>query len=162
MCTIEKWTKGCILPFFKKGYLRITKNYRGVILTAKVYNALFLNRIWPEIKKLLRKIWMAFVEIDPQYHRFWQSIEGIGAKNLEATLLLVDISMAFDSTLYSGANTTSIWSPQRNCYCYADALQKHEINALLSWQWHWLQHCCWSPARRYIIIYAYNLPRLYI
>ena len=33
--------KGCILPFAKKGNLRITKNYRGITLTdigAKVYN----------------------------------------------------------------------------------------------------------------------------
>ena len=37
----------------KKGDLRITKNYKGIDLTAvtaKVYNALLLNCIWPEIK----------------------------------------------------------------------------------------------------------------
>ena len=51
--TIEKWTKGCILPFPKKGDLGITKNYRGITLTAiaaKVYNALLLSCIQPKVK----------------------------------------------------------------------------------------------------------------
>ena len=45
---IEKWTEGCILPFPKKGDLGITKNYRGITLTAiasKIYNKMLLNRI---------------------------------------------------------------------------------------------------------------------
>ena len=40
---IDRWTKGCILPFPKKGDLRLAKNYRGIMLTsiaAKIYNAL--------------------------------------------------------------------------------------------------------------------------
>ena len=32
--TIERWTKDCIFPFIKKGDLKITKNYRGIILTS--------------------------------------------------------------------------------------------------------------------------------
>ena len=51
---IEKWTKGCILPFPKKGDLGIAKNYRGITLTAiaaKIYNTLLLNRIRPEVEK---------------------------------------------------------------------------------------------------------------
>ena len=41
--TIDRWRKGCILPFPKKGDLGIAKNYRGITLTsiaAKIYNAL--------------------------------------------------------------------------------------------------------------------------
>ena len=41
--TIDRWTKDCILPFPKKGDLRLAKNYRGITLTsiaAKIYNAL--------------------------------------------------------------------------------------------------------------------------
>ena len=56
--TIEGWTKGCILPFPKKGRLRITKNYRSISPTSKVvkvYNALLHNRIEPKIEKVLRK-----------------------------------------------------------------------------------------------------------
>ena len=56
--TIEKWMKICILSSSKKGNLRITKNCRGVTLTAvaaNVYNALLLNPIQTEIEKILRK-----------------------------------------------------------------------------------------------------------
>ena len=56
--TIERWIKGCILPFPKKGDLKITKNYRCITLTSiatTVFNALFLNCIKLEIKKILRK-----------------------------------------------------------------------------------------------------------
>ena len=56
--TIEKWTKGCILPFDKKGNLGTTKNYRGITLTfiaANVYNPLLCNCIESEIEKILRK-----------------------------------------------------------------------------------------------------------
>ena len=55
---IDKWMKGCILPFPKKGDLGLAKNYRGIILTsiaAKIYNALLSNRIEPKIDNILRK-----------------------------------------------------------------------------------------------------------
>ena len=50
---IDIWTKGCILPFLKKGDLGIAKNYRGITLIsimAKIYNALLRNRIEPSYK----------------------------------------------------------------------------------------------------------------
>ena len=53
---IEIWMKGCILPFSKKGDLRIAKNYRGITVTsiaAKICNALL--RIEPKIDNILRK-----------------------------------------------------------------------------------------------------------
>ena len=40
---IDRWMKGCILPFPKKGDLKLANNYRGITLTsiaAKIYNAL--------------------------------------------------------------------------------------------------------------------------
>ena len=49
---IDRWMKGCILPFPKKGDLGLAKNYRGITLTsiaAKIYNALLRNRIEPKI-----------------------------------------------------------------------------------------------------------------
>ena len=55
---IDRWKKGCILPFFKKGYIGIAQNYQGITLTstsAKIYNVLWLNRIETEIEKILRK-----------------------------------------------------------------------------------------------------------
>ena len=55
---IDRWTKGCILPFPKKGDLGLAKNYRGITLTsivAKIYNALLSNCIEPKIEKILWK-----------------------------------------------------------------------------------------------------------
>ena len=55
---IDRWMKGCILPFPKKGDLGLLKNYRGITLTsiaAKIYNALLRNRIESKIDNILRK-----------------------------------------------------------------------------------------------------------
>ena len=55
---MEKWTK-CYIPLFpKKSYLGITKKYRGTTCTsiaAEVYNVQLLNRIQPEIERVLTK-----------------------------------------------------------------------------------------------------------
>ena len=56
--TIDRWKKGCILPFPKKGDLGIAKNYQVITLTSiaiNIYNVLLLNCIEPEIEKILRK-----------------------------------------------------------------------------------------------------------
>ena len=53
---IDRWMKGCILPFPKKGDLGLAKNYRDNTLTfiaAKIYNALLRNRIEPKIDNIL-------------------------------------------------------------------------------------------------------------
>ena len=55
---IERWMKGCILPFPKKGDLGVAKNYRSITLTsiaAKIYNARLQNCIEPKIDNILRK-----------------------------------------------------------------------------------------------------------
>ena len=79
---IERWMKGCILPFPKKGDLGLAKNYRGIILTyiaAKIYNALLRNRIEPKIDNILRKkTKMASGEIDSQPHI--ESLKAFGQK----------------------------------------------------------------------------------
>ena len=63
---------------------------------AKTYNALLWNHIEPQIEKILRK----------NQNGFWRNLsiltihwifEGVRAKNLEATILFVDFSKAFDS-----------------------------------------------------------------
>ena len=100
---IEKWIKDCILPFPKKGNLRITKSYRSITQTtiaAKVYNTVLLNCIKPEIKKILRKD-----QNGSRRNRSTTShllairpiIERVHAKYLKATLLFVDFSKTFDS-----------------------------------------------------------------
>ena len=101
--TIEKWTKDFLLPFLKKGDLRIIKNYRGITLTvkaAKVYDALVPNCIKPEIKKILQKNQNSFwrnQSITSQILTIHWIIKGLHAKNLEATQLFIDSSKVFDS-----------------------------------------------------------------
>ena len=55
---IDRWMKGWILPFPKKGDLGLVKNHWGIILTsiaAKFYYVLLWNRIEPKIDDILRK-----------------------------------------------------------------------------------------------------------
>ena len=100
---IERWTKGCILPFPKKGDLGLAKNYRGITLTsiaAKIYNALLRNRIEPKVDNILRKNQNGFRRnrsTTSQILTTRRILEGVRAKNLQATLLFVDFTKAFDS-----------------------------------------------------------------
>ena len=71
--SIEKWKRSCIYLFPKKNELEITKNYRGIPLSgiaAKVYNVhlSLIYDMW--LRKLLGKISVVFVEINPQLLRF--------------------------------------------------------------------------------------------
>ena len=100
---IDAWTEGCILPFPKKGDLGLASNYRGITLTAiaaKIYNLLLLNRIQPELEKILRRNQNGFRKNRStvgQILTVRRIIEGVKSKNLTATLLFVDFSKAFDS-----------------------------------------------------------------
>ena len=87
-------------PFTHKGNLRITKNFRGIALTditAKVYNALLLNLIRPEVEKTLEKNWNGFQRNRFTISRIHRIIEKVRAKNLEAILPFADFSLAFNS-----------------------------------------------------------------
>ena len=100
---IDRWMKGCILPFPKKGDLGLAKNYRGITLTsiaAKIYNAQLRNRIEPKIDNILRKNQNAFRRnrsTTSQILTIRRILEGVRAKNLQATLIFVDFTKAFDS-----------------------------------------------------------------
>ena len=95
--------KGCILPFPKKGDLGLAKNYRGITLTsiaAKIYHALLRNSIEPKIDNILRKKQNGFRRnkfTTSQILTIRRILEGVRAKNLQATLLFVDFTKAFDS-----------------------------------------------------------------
>ena len=95
--------KGCILPFPKKGDLGLAKNYWGITLTsiaAKIYNALLQNRIEPKIDNILRKNQNGFRRnrsTTSQISTIRRILEGVRAKNLQATLIFVDFTKAFDS-----------------------------------------------------------------
>ena len=95
--------KGCILPFPTKGDLGLAKNYRGITLTsivAKIYNAQLRNSIEPKIDKILRKNQNGFQSnrsTTSQILTIRRILEGVQAKNLQATILFVNFTKAFDS-----------------------------------------------------------------
>ena len=101
--SIQIWTEGCILPFPKKGDLSLATNYRGITLTpiaAKIYNSMLLNRIQPEVEKVLRRNQNGFRNNRStvgQSLPVRRIIEGVKANNLAAVILFVDFSKAFDS-----------------------------------------------------------------
>ena len=90
-------------PFPKKGDLGLAKNYQGITLTsiaAKIYNALLCNCIEPKIENILRKNQNGFRRnrsTTSQILTICRILEGVPAKNLEATILFVDFTKAFDS-----------------------------------------------------------------
>ena len=93
---IQSWTEGCILPFPKKRDLGKTSNYRGVTLTfigAKIYNALLLNRIQPEVEKILRRNQNGFRKGSSTIGQILTArriLEGVKTTQTPATLLFVD------------------------------------------------------------------------
>ena len=95
--------KTCSLPFPKKGDLGLTKNYRGITLTsiaAKFYNVLLRNCIEPKIDNILRKNQNGFRRnrsTTSQILTIRRILEGVRAKKIQATLLFVDFTKAFDS-----------------------------------------------------------------
>ena len=111
---IDRWMKGCILPFPKKGDLGLAKNYRGIILTsiaAKIYNALLRNRIEPKIDNILRKNQNGFRRnrsTTSQISTIRRILEGVRAKNLQVTLIFVDQGLRFHSQRKDGTNPTSV------------------------------------------------------
>ena len=118
--SIDRWMKGCIFPFPKKGDLGLAKNYRGITLTsitAKIYNTLLPNRTEPKIDNILRKNQNGFRRnrsMTLQILTIRRILESVRAKNLQATLLFVDFTKAFDSIHRDGTNPTSIRPTKRN------------------------------------------------
>ena len=69
--------------FLQKGDLRITKNYRGIILNtiaATVYNTLFIKHIQPKVEKILRKNQNSFQRNQSTVFQIYHIIEGVCAK----------------------------------------------------------------------------------
>ena len=99
---IDRWMKGCILSFPKKGDLGWVKNYRCITLTsiaAKIYNAHLCNRIEPKIDNILRKNQNRFRRnrsSTSQILTIRRILDGVRAKNLQVTILFVDFTKAFD------------------------------------------------------------------
>ena len=114
--TEQKWTKAASFPSPQIGEHIINKNYRGITLLAKVYMPWFSI-----ISELKRKF------------RFWLSVKSpkeYVQKNIEATLLFVDFSKAFDSMHRRKMKQIlqAYGLPQRNYSYCNDALPKRERN----------------------------------
>ena len=161
--TIKKWTKGCILPFPKKGNLRIIKNYKGITLTAitpNIYNALLLNHIQLDIEKILTKNQNGFwsdQSTTSQILTICWIIKGVYEQRItRQTPLFVDFSKAFDSIHREKMKQILFtYGLLKESYCYNDALPKHKSNW---WRHQLLWNCCWSLWRWYIsTIFVYIL-----
>ena len=104
--------KGMHPTFPKKADLGLAKNYRGITLTsiaAKIYNALLRNDIKPKIDNILRKNQNGFRRnrsTTSQILTIHRILGDVRAKNLQATLLFVDFTKAFDSIHRDGIRPT--------------------------------------------------------
>ena len=118
--------KGCILLFFKKSDLGITKKNRGITfiaISAKVYNALLLHHIKLEIEKILRKNQNNFQKnqsTTSQILIIYEIIEGVCTKKTQGSTIVHRFLLGiwFHTQKEDGANTTSIWSLQRNLHLW--------------------------------------------
>ena len=113
---IDRWMKGCILPFPKKGDLGLAKNYRGMTLTsiaAKIYNALLRNRIEPKIDSILRKNQNGFRRnrsTTSQILTIRRILEGVRAKKPTSDINICQLyqGLRFHSQRKDGTNPTSV------------------------------------------------------
>ena len=141
--TIERWRKGCIIPFVKKDYLGISKIYWVITLTpiaAKVYNALLFGHIEPEIEKILKKNLNGFQRNRSTSKEFVQKKR---KKKLETTVLFINFSKVFDSILRGKMEQIpqAYGLPQRNCHGYNDAPEKYvSKGSLTGWRHRLLWH----------------------
>ena len=104
------------------------KNYRGITLftiAIKVYDAWLLNHIWPEVEIILRKNQKSFKKL--LIHNFSNSDFSLNhQKSIWKTSWGNTLVCRFFQGIWfhtqrkDGANTSSIWSAQRNCYSYND------------------------------------------
>ena len=166
---IERWMKGCILPFSKKGDLGLAKNYRGITLTsiaAKIYNALLRNRIEPKIDNILRKNQNGFRRnrsTTSQILTIRRILEGVRAKNLQATLLFVDFTKAFDS-IHRGKMEQILLAyglPKETVAAIMILYRNTKESTFTRWRHGILRHCCRGTTRRHASpMPLYHLSRL--
>ena len=101
--TLNIWRQSQVTPVSKKGDLSLATNYRGISLlpiAAKIYNKLILNRIVPFVDPLLRPNQNGFRagrSTISQILTLQRIIEESANSNLDAALVFIDFSKAFDS-----------------------------------------------------------------
>ena len=167
---IERWMKGCILPFPKKSDIGLAKNYRGITLTsiaAKIYNALLRNRIEPKIDNILRKNQNGFRRnrsTTSQILTIRRILEGVRAKKPSGDITICRLyqGLRLHPQRENGTNPTSIRPTKRNRSSNNDPLQKHKSESSFTrWRHGILRHCCRSTTRRHASpIPLYHMSRL--
>ena len=124
----------------KKGDLSLATNYRGITPTpiaTKIYNSMLLNRIQPEVEKVLRRNQNSFRKNRStvgQILTVRRIIKGVKANNLEAIILFIDFYKRFrlNTPWKNSGNSTSIRNSKRNNCSYDDAIQKHQSHGTIS------------------------------
>ena len=136
--TIDSWTKGCILPFPKKGGFGIVKNYRGISLTsiaAKIYNALLRNPIEPKFEKILRKNRNDFrrnrstISKNFDYPSNSKRCTCKRPYSNNTTHRSLQGIWLHTQGVGDGANTSCLRLPKRNSCSHNDAIEKHKVKA---------------------------------
>ena len=108
--------KGMHPPFPKNGDLGLAKNYPDITLTsiaAKIYYVLLRKRIKHKTDNILRKNQNGFRRnrsTISQILTIRRILEGVRAKNLQAPILFIDFTKAFDfhSQRKDWANATRV------------------------------------------------------
>ena len=99
----ESWKISTIIPIPKKGDLTDPNNHRGIAITsqvAKTLNRMILNRLRPEVEKLLRDNQNGFRESRSTTSHILtlrRVLEEAKNQNLAAVLVFIDFKKAFDS-----------------------------------------------------------------
>ena len=99
----SQWTSSLIIPLPKKGNLELMTNFRGIILmliAAKVFNRVLLNRIRKPIDVKLRKNQAGFRtgrSCVQQIHILRRIMEGACYQKIPLYITFVDFMKAFDS-----------------------------------------------------------------
>ena len=124
--TIDRWTKGCILPFPKKGDLGIAKNYRGITLSSQDLQCsttqLHRTKNWEDT--LEEPKWLSAKSINDITNLDYLSNSRCTCKkpwrNNTICRLLRDLWL--HTQREDGANTTYLRTTQRNHHSHNDAI----------------------------------------
>ena len=155
---MDRWMKGCTLPFPNKGDLELAKNNWDITITsitAKIYNALLRNCIEPKIENILQKNQDGFRRsrsMTSQILTIRWILEGVHAKNLKATTLFVDFTKAFDS-IYRGKMEQILLVyglPKETIAAIMMLYRNTKVKARSPEGDRLVQHCCRCTARRQI------------
>ena len=156
---IERWMKGCILPFPIKGDPGLAKNYQGITFTsisAKIYNALQRNCIEPKIVNIVRKNQNGFRRNRSTTSQILTIRRILEKPTGDITICRLYQGLRFHPQREDGTNPTSIRPTKRNRSSNNNSLQKHQSeNTFTGWRHRILRHCSRSTTRGHASPYLF-------